>query len=217
MRRTGIDHPIDALAAQGLLAPRADGETEHDWRGRNVALRDGALRFARLHRQLFGNGLRSVGLDAPRGAMPALPAERPIDRLAAQRYRQSREALLAASRRVLDAVSNAAIYLRPLPDAATRPAQHRIELAALRRGLGILADLPTLRVEADEGAVPAGPIAGRHRSDQGSSSRLARSRIVNESSSNSQADADPGQIAPVPSDGGLMKEADEVMLVLLTT
>lgn len=153
MRHIGTDHPIDILAAQGLLAPRADGETERDWRIRNTVLRDSAVRFAQLHRQLFGGGPRAVDPNAVRGSsidrsMPDV--ERPIDRLAAARYRQSRDALLAASRRVLDAVSNAAIYLRPLPDSATRPAQHKTELTALRRGLAILADLPPVRVEQAE-------------------------------------------------------------------
>ncbi len=149
MRLIGIDHPIDILAAQGLLAPRAEGETEPDWRQRNTGLRDAGTRFAQLHRQLFGGSLQVVDLHAPRGAASS-DVERPIDRLAAARYRQSRQALLAVSRRVLDAVTNAVVYRRPLPDPVRRPAQHRTELAALRRGLGVLADLPPVRSEAPD-------------------------------------------------------------------
>jgi hypothetical protein len=131
------EHPLDILAAAGLLALRHDLEPEGDWQRRNVTLRDAGAKFAELHRQIIGrSSAPAIDPHAPAGS-PSTTV-RASDRLADARYKQARQALRAWSAPTLKAVMDAAVYMRPVTSM--------VALEHLRQGLRILVALPPVRI-----------------------------------------------------------------------
>jgi hypothetical protein len=152
MDHVGTEHPLDALAAKGLLCDRRLGEAEAEWRGRNAAACDAGTELYALHRAVFGAG-EPQALDITRpigGALStaaASPTETRGDIGRAARYRNLTAILRAAGTRVHHVTMNVVVYRRKLPDPATRPAAYRRTLDGLRLGLDLIAATRTRRYE----------------------------------------------------------------------
>lgn len=139
----GTEHPLDALAAKGLLCERLPGEAAGDWLRRNLIARDVGADLYALHRAVFGAGEpHALDITAPIGAGAGNGAtyETRSDVGRAHRYRTLTSVLRAAGSRIHSVTLNVAVYRRKLPDPVTRPLTHARTLDALRRGLALIAE-----------------------------------------------------------------------------
>lgn len=134
----GTEHPLDALAAKGLLCPRQTGEETGDWMARNVVARDIGARLGSLHRALHGKS-HAPALDPNSLGGKSLTAESPKDVRMEQDYKAMRQALSKCGRRVFDAVMNRAVYCRKMPPVES--SHWRSELDAIRTGLDALVNM----------------------------------------------------------------------------
>jgi len=132
------EHPLDALAAKGLLCPRQEGEEAGDWMARNVVARDTAARLGSLHRALHGRSSAPALDPNARGGSGALE-ETPKDVRMEQDYRAMRKTLMDCGRRIFDAVMNRAVYCRKMPPVES--GHWRAELDAIRTGLDALVNM----------------------------------------------------------------------------
>jgi hypothetical protein len=140
----GTEHPLDALAAKGLLCERLPGEAAGDWLRRNLIVRDVGADLYALHRAVFGSGEpHALDITAPIGAGAGAGADIPETRGdvgRAHRYRTLTSVLRAAGSRVHSVTLNVAVYRRKLPDPVMRPLTYARTLEALRRGLALIAE-----------------------------------------------------------------------------
>lgn len=138
MEDVNTEHPLDALAAKGLLCTRQAGEETGDWMARNVVARDTAARLASLHGALHGSS-HAKAVDPNSRGTTGPAEEAPRDVRMERDYLAMRQALTRCGRRVFDAVMNRAVYCRKMPP--TESAHWRSELQAIRTGLDALVNM----------------------------------------------------------------------------